>query len=118
MKSVLIFDDSLFVRVFIKSILSGNGYEVVAEATNGYEAIDKYVEYKPDIIIIDTTLPELNGLEVSKDILNFYPTAKILIISEVNQQKEILNLLKSGVKDYIIKPLTANKFLSTINAIR
>lgn len=118
MKTVLVVEDSLFIRMLLKNILSENGYEVVAEAATGDEAIDKYMEYQPDIITIDITIPELNGVEASKDILNFYPDAKILIVSEVTQQKEIVNLLKHGVKDYVIKPLIPNKFLSTINSIQ
>lgn len=117
MKKVLIVDDSLFVRVVLINILSENGYEVVAEADNGNDAINKYREYQPDIVTMDITMPGLSGADASKEILKTNPNANILIISALAQQKYIIDLLKSGVKDYLFKPINKDILLATVNAI-
>lgn len=112
---MLIVDDSLFVRVVIKDILQKNNYEVVAEAANGEEAIEKYKEFLPDIITMDITMPIKNGIVASEEILAINPKTNIIIISALGQQDCILNLLKLGVKDYIFKPLNPELLLSALN---
>ncbi len=115
MKSILLVDDSLFVRTTLRNILIQNGYHIVGEAIDGYEAIEKYGNSTPDIVVMDITMPFMNGIEASKEILKLDPEAKIVILSALGKQEDIINLLKMGVKDYIVKPLSQEKFLATLD---
>ena len=117
MKRVLIVDDSLFVRTIIRGILLQNGYEVVGEAENGDDAISKYIELMPDIVTMDITMPGTNGIVASKEILKINPNAKILVISALGHQEYILDLLKSGVKDYMFKPVNPELLIQTVKTI-
>lgn len=118
MKTVLIVDDSFFMRIMLKNMLTNNGYTVVAEASNGDEAIEKYNEHLPDLLILDITIPELNGLEAAKVILEKHKNAKVIITNELNQQKEIILLLKYGIQAYILKPINSENLLSAISKIK
>ena len=115
MKSVLLVDDSLFVRKSLKDILIQNGYSIVGEATDGYEAIEKYENCFPDIVLMDIVMPFMNGMEASKEILKLHPNAKIVVLSALGKQEDIISLFKIGVKDYITKPFNQEKFLEIID---
>ena len=117
MKSVLLVDDSLFVRATLKNILLQNGYTIAGEAVDGYDAIEKYETCNPDMVVMDITMPFMNGIDASREILKAHPNANILIVSALGRQEDILNLLKMGIKDYIIKPVNQEKFLATVNAL-
>ena len=117
MKKVLIVDDSLFIRAMIKGVLVQNGYEVIAEACDGDDAISKYKEFQPDIITMDITMPGTNGIVASKEILKLNPDAKIIVISALGHQDYILDLLKSGVKDYMFKPVNPQLLIQTVKTI-
>lgn len=117
MKKILIVDDSLFMRITLKNLLSENGHEIIGEAEDGYDAIDKYKKYQPDLVTMDITMPFLNGVDAAKEILKLYPEAKILIVSALGKKDDILDLLKIGIVDYLIKPINPERFLSTVNSI-
>lgn len=117
MKKVLIVDDSLFIRAMIKGVLVQNGYEVIAEACDGDDAISKYKEFQPDIVTMDITMPGTNGIVASKEILKLNPDAKIIVISALGHQDYILDLLKSGVKDYMFKPVNPQLLIQTVKTI-
>jgi two-component system, chemotaxis family, chemotaxis protein CheY len=102
--SVLIVDDALFMRTVLKDILTKNGYEVIGEATNGFEAIEKYEELNPDIITMDITMPELDGIEALKKIMQINHDAKIIMCSAMGQQGIVVEAIKQGACDFIIKP--------------
>jgi two-component system chemotaxis response regulator CheY len=102
--SVLIVDDALFMRTVLKDILTKNGYEVIGEATNGFEAIEKYEELNPDIITMDITMPELDGIEALKKIMQINNDAKIIMCSAMGQQGIVVEAIKQGACDFIIKP--------------
>jgi two-component system, chemotaxis family, chemotaxis protein CheY len=102
--SVLIVDDALFMRTVLKDILTKNGYDVVGEATNGYEAIDKYQELNPDITTMDITMPELDGIEALKKIMEINSDARIIMCSAMGQQGIVVEAIKQGAVDFIIKP--------------
>ncbi len=117
MKKVLIVDDSLFIRAMIRGILVKNGYEVIAEACDGDDAISKYKEFQPDIVTMDITMPGTNGIIASKEILKLNLNANIIVISAFGHQENILDLLKFGVKDYIFKPVNPELLIQTVKTL-
>jgi two-component system chemotaxis response regulator CheY len=112
---VLLADDLYFMRMVQKDILEAKGYQVVGEASTGTEAVDKYQELKPDIVVLDITMPEMNGLEAMRRILEFDPHAKIIICSAIGQQNLIVEAINTGIKDFIVKPFKPERLLSAIN---
>jgi two-component system, chemotaxis family, chemotaxis protein CheY len=112
--SVLIVDDALFMRTVLKDILTKNGYEVIGEATNGYEAIEKYQELKPDITTMDITMPELDGIEALKKIMEIDRNAKIIMCSAMGQQGIVIEAIKQGASDFIIKPFQPTRVLEAL----
>jgi len=116
-KKVLIADDASFMRMMLKKILEEGGYEVVAEAQNGKEAIDKYRELKPDLIISDMVMPEKGGIDVIKEVIEEFPEANVLICSAIGQQALVIEAIQAGAKDYIVKPFEQSNVLETVNKI-
>jgi two-component system, chemotaxis family, chemotaxis protein CheY len=112
--SVLIVDDALFMRTVLKDILNKNGYEVVGEATNGFEAIEKYQELKPDITTMDITMPELDGIEALKKIKEADSSARIIMCSAMGQQGIVVEAIKHGACDFIIKPFQPTRVLEAL----
>jgi len=108
-KRVVIIDDAIFMRKALGEIVEELGYEVVGEGFDGTSAISLYFELKPDILLIDIVMPNMNGLDASKEILSKDKNAKIVIVSALGQQGLIIDALKSGVKDFIIKPFDKDK---------
>ena len=111
---ILLADDLSFMRMVQKEILTERGYLVVGEAADGLEAVMKYKELNPDVVILDITMPNMNGLEAMKKILEIDPDAKIIICSALGQQKLIVEAIKSGVKDFIVKPFKPERMFSAI----
>ncbi len=103
-KTVLIADDSLFMRSWLKRILEPNGYIVVSEATNGEEAFEKYKIYMPDILLLDITMPKVNGIQALKKIINYNSDAVVVMFSAIGQKTLIIEALQAGAKDFIVKP--------------
>lgn len=117
MKTVLVVDDSSFMRKYIKHILSQNDYNIIGEASNGEEAIEKYIELRPNVITMDIAMDKLNGIEASKRILELDPNANIVIVSSMSQKSIIIKLLESGVKDFVIKPIREEVLLKSLEYI-
>lgn len=111
---VLLVDDLSFMRMVQKDILGGGGYEVVGEASDGLEAVEMYESLKPDIVLMDITMPNMNGLDAVKRIFADSPDAKIIICSAVGQQKLIMEAINSGIKDFIVKPFKPDRLLSAM----
>lgn len=102
---VLLVDDSRFIRKWIGDILNrSNRYKVIAEASNGREALLKYDEYRPDLVIMDVSMDEMNGVQALKHIVNLYPGAKIVMCTSLGQSSIITECMKAGAKDFIVKP--------------
>ena len=114
MANILIVDDVSFVRTVQKDILEKAGHKVIASASDGEEAIKLYEEYKPDLVIMDISMPKMNGLEAMKRILDKDPNAKVVICSAIGQEQVILRAIQAGAKDFIIKPFKPDRFLSAI----
>ncbi len=112
--SILIADDLSFMRMIQKEILAQRGYRVVGEATDGIQAVEKYKSLKPDLVILDITMPNMNGLEAMRKILAFDPKAKVIMCSAMGQQNLIVDAIRSGVKDFIVKPFKPERILSAI----
>ena len=114
---VLIVDDAMFMRMMLKDILSKNGYEVVGEAANGKEAIDKYIELRPDLVLLDITMPEMDGIEALKKIKMIEPKAKIIMCSAMGQQNMVIEAIQNGAIDFIVKPFQQNRVLESLEKL-
>lgn len=111
---ILLADDLSFMRMVQKEILEEKGYEVVGEASDGIEAIEKYKTLRPDIVILDITMPNMNGLEAMHKIFDIDRKARIIMCSALGQQQLIVEAIKAGVKDFIVKPFKPERILSAI----
>lgn len=112
--SVLIVDDALFMRTVLRDILTKNGYQVIGEATNGHEAIERYQELHPDVTTMDITMPELDGIEALKKIMEIDQNAKIIMCSAMGQQGIVVEAIKQGACDFIIKPFQPNRVIQAL----
>ena len=108
-KNILIVDDAAFMRMMIKDILTKNGYNIAAEAENGKIAVDKYNEVKPDLVLMDITMPEMDGIQALKGIKGNDPNANVILCSAMGQQAMVIEAIQSGAKDFIVKPFQADR---------
>lgn len=113
----MIADDSEAIRFVLKDIIKIGKHDLVAEATNGQETIEKWFKTNPDILLLDLAMPKVNGLQVIKEIISKNPSAKIVIISASGSDKLMTQCLKEGAIDYIAKPFDADKILNTISSL-
>ena len=102
--NIVIVDDSAFARKVIRGLLEDEGYTIVSEAINGEEGIEAYKKYRPDVITMDITMPVMNGVEAVKQIFRFDKDAKVIMITAAGQEKKVIEALKIGVKNFIVKP--------------
>ena len=117
-KSILICDDAAFMRVMIKDILTKNGYEVAGEAENGLKAVEKYNETKPDLVMMDITMPEMDGIQALKKIKEGDPSANIIMCSAMGQQAMVIESIQSGAKDFIVKPFQADRVIECLSKLK
>ena len=113
-KNILICDDAAFMRMMIKDILSKNGYNVVGEAENGAKAVEKYSETKPDLVLMDITMPEMDGIQALKKIKESDPAANVVMCSAMGQQAMVIESIQSGAKDFIVKTFQADRVLEAV----
>ncbi|CAM5788231.1 MULTISPECIES: response regulator [Brevibacillus] len=111
---VLIVDDAAFMRMMIKEILSKNGYSVVGEASDGAQAVEKYKELGPDLVTMDITMPEMDGISALKEIKKIDPNARVIMCSAMGQQAMVIDAIQAGAKDFIVKPFQADRVLEAI----
>ena len=114
-KNILISDDAAFMRMMIKDILTKNGFNVVGEAENGLVAVDKYKELQPDLVLMDITMPEMDGIQALKKIREFDSAAKVVMCSAMGQQAMVIEAIQSGAKDFIVKPFQADRVIEAVN---
>ena len=114
MGRILVVDDAAFMRMMIKDILSKNGFEVVGEAENGHIAVEKYKELKPDLVTMDITMPELDGIGAVKEIKKINPAAVIVMCSAMGQQSMVIEAIQAGARDFIVKPFQADRVVEAI----
>jgi two-component system chemotaxis response regulator CheY len=113
-KNILICDDAAFMRMMIKDILTKNGYNIAGEAENGLKAVDKYQETKPDLVMMDITMPEMDGIQALKKIKAVDPSANVIMCSAMGQQAMVIESIQSGAKDFIVKPFQADRVLEAV----
>ncbi|MFD0869180.1 sigma-54 dependent response regulator [Chlamydia abortus] len=111
---ILVVDDAAFMRMMIRDILTKNGYEVCGEANDGFQAVEKYKELKPDLITMDITMPEMDGIQALKEIKSFDPNAKVIMCSAMGQQAMVIDAIQAGAKDFIVKPFQADRVIEAI----
>lgn len=116
-KRVLIVDDAAFMRMMIKDILSKNGYEIAGEAENGIKAVEKYKELMPDLVLMDITMPEMNGIDAVKNIKAIDSSAKIVMCSAMGQQAMVIESIQAGARDFIVKPFQADRVLEAVRKV-
>ena len=116
-KNILIVDDAAFMRMMIKDILSKNGYNVAGEAENGKIAVDKYNEVKPDLVLMDITMPEMDGIQALKAIKGNDPNAQVIMCSAMGQQAMVIESIQAGAKDFIVKPFQQDRVLEAVKKV-
>jgi two-component system chemotaxis response regulator CheY len=116
-KNVMVVDDAAFMRMMIKDILSKNGYNIVGEAENGKKAVDTYAECKPDLVLMDITMPEMDGIQALKAIRGNDPNASIIMCSAMGQQAMVIEAIQSGAKVFIVKPFQAERVLEAVKKV-
>ena len=116
-KNILVCDDAAFMRMMIKDILTKNGYNVAGEAENGVKAVEKYAELKPDLVLMDITMPEMDGIQALKKIKESDPNATVIMCSAMGQQAMVIESIQSGAKDFIVKPFQADRVLEAVRKV-
>lgn len=114
---ILIVDDAAFMRMMIRDVLSKNGYEILGEAENGQKAIEKFKELNPDLVIMDITMPEVDGIQAVKEIKKISPEAKIVMCSAMGQQAMVIESIQAGARDFIVKPFQADRVLEAVKKV-
>jgi two-component system chemotaxis response regulator CheY len=113
-KRILVVDDATFIRMIVKNILVPRGFQIVGEASNGAEAVRLYHELKPDLVTMDITMNEKDGLEAARDILQMDPQARIIMVTALGQQNMLIDSFKIGVKDFVVKPFKPERLLTAV----
>ncbi|QCX33204.1 response regulator [Caloramator sp. E03] len=117
MKRVLVVDDAAFMRMTLKTMLERNGFEVIGEAENGAVAVRKYNELKPDIVTMDITMPEMDGVQALKAIRQLDPSSKVVMISALGQESFVKEAVLSGAKGFIVKPFKEDYVVQTLSKL-
>lgn len=117
MANIMVVDDAKFMRITLSNILESGGHDVVGEAENGKQAVEMFNELNPDLVTMDITMPEMNGLEAVKNILHDNPGATIIMCSAMGQQKMVVEAIETGAKDFIVKPFDENRVLDAVNRV-
>ncbi|MNI19932.1 Chemotaxis protein CheY [compost metagenome] len=117
MAKILIVDDSAVMRRNIRIILERGGHEVVAEASDGREVLATYINHKPDLVTMDISMGNMDGIEALQILLKSFPQARVLMISALGQKQQVLEAIKSGAKSYLVKPFESAKLLEVVNKV-
>jgi two-component system chemotaxis response regulator CheY len=113
--NIMVVDDAAFMRLMIRNILEEAGHTVVCEAENGLEAVDKYKQYHPDLVTLDITMPVMEGLEALRQIRKYDPFAVVIMCSAMGQRPMVIEAIKMGAKDFIVKPLQQERVLEAVS---
>ena len=114
MSKILLVDDAAFMRMLLKDTLKKNGYEELYEAENGLVAVDKYKEVNPDLVLMDITVPEMDGIQSVKAIKAYDPNARIIMCSAMGQQAMVIEAIQAGAKDFIVKPFQQDRVIEAV----
>ena len=113
-KRILLVDDAMFMRATVKRILENAGYTIIGEAENGEVAVNKYNELKPDLVIMDITMPIMDGIVACKTIVDANPDAKVIMCTALGQQNLVIEALKAGARDHIVKPFVPTRVIEGV----
>jgi two-component system chemotaxis response regulator CheY len=116
-KRVLIVDDAVFMRNMIRDILATGGFEVVGEAANGLEAVEKYRELQPDFVTMDIVMPFKSGIEATREIIAMMPTAVVVMCSALGQESLVMEAIEAGATDFIVKPFKEDEVLAVVRKV-
>lgn len=116
MDTLLVVDDAAFMRLNLKNILKDK-YEIVGEAENGIEAVEMYQDLEPNYVTMDITMPEMDGLEAIKAIMDIDPEAQIVVCSAMGQQKMVIQAIDAGAKDFIVKPFKDERVINALQSL-
>lgn len=114
MARVLIVDDARFMRLVLRRILTQAGHTIVAEAKDGVEAVEMYAEHRPDVMTLDIVMPRQNGIEAVREIMSFDPHAKIIMVTALGQEAFVLDAIKAGAREFIIKPFRNEEIVKAV----
>ena len=117
MAKILIVDDAKFMRMTLSNILMKGEHEIVGEGENGKDAIRLYRELKPDLVTMDITMPEMNGIDAVREIKKEFSDAKVIMCSAMGQQKMVVEAIEAGAKDFIVKPFDESRVINAINRV-
>lgn len=116
-KKILLVDDAAFMRKMVKDTLSKSGYTDLYEAVDGADAVEKFTEIGPDLVIMDITMPNMDGLQALKEIRSRDGNANVVMCSAMGQESMVMDAVRSGAKDFIVKPFKPDRVLKTVNSI-
>lgn len=116
-KRILITDDAMFMRVTLRNILTSNGFEVVGEASNGAESVRLYEQFKPDVVTMDITMPEMDGIQALKAIRASDPHANVIMCTAMGQKSMVVEAIQSGARDFIVKPFQPDQVVEALRKI-
>ena len=114
MARVLVVDDAVFMRRMVSDALSQGGHEVIGEAANGAEAIERYQELRPEVTTLDITMPEKDGLSALREIIELDPAARVVMCSALGQESKVLESIKAGARDFVVKPFQADRVIEAV----
>ena len=114
MARVLVVDDAAFMRKVVSDALASGGHEVVGEAGNGNEAVLRYQELQPELTTLDITMPEKDGLDALAEIITINPSARVLMCSALGQESKVIESIKLGAKDFVVKPFQPSRLLEAV----
>ena len=115
--TVLICDDAVFMRTMISDILEESGYEIVGQAETGVQAIERYKTLRPDLVTMDIVMPDMGGIDAVREITSFDANAKILMCSAMGQQALVVEAIKAGAKDFVVKPFQPSRVLEAVQRV-
>ncbi len=115
--TVLVCDDARFMRIMLRDILTQAGFEVVGEATTGAEAVERYKQLRPDLVTMDIVMPDLDGIEAVRRIVDFDPSARILMCSAIGQQALVIEAIRAGARDFVVKPFQPSRVLEAVHRV-
>ncbi len=111
---VLVVDDAAFMRAMLREALTNSGFQVVAEASNGEEAVARYEESKPDVVTMDITMPQMDGVQAVREILRRDPSARVVMVSAMGQQALVVEAIQAGARDFVVKPFDQARLVEAI----
>jgi two-component system chemotaxis response regulator CheY len=111
---IMIVDDAAFMREILKNLLKSEGYDVVAEAANGLEAVQRFKQYRPELVTMDITMPEMDGIEALTEIIRLDPQARVIMCTAMGSKSMVLDAMKAGAKDFMIKPFLEERVLQAV----